>query len=266
MPLLPHIKQQKLCWLFANTFDLNFPWPSCTSDEGTVALAQLDFSNLDPRSSAFWLSLVAHHNVQIDLPLALFDKVMSDTLSRVQNTRAHAQVRVHWDRLRLLVLTRVAIHRLHDPQQAIGLHLVGEFAGLVRRRQAADVRLRPDLEEVHVFVLVAVVLRVANTGAGGSELDFAAAQLFEVAHAVLVLELAIHDVRPDEELRMAVSAEAGAAADAVFIDHAERPEFFKGRVVVAGETEGVEGVQPAVVCMAARVPWSFHDLEVGVGG
>jgi hypothetical protein len=42
-----------------------------------------------------------------------------------------------------------------------------------------------------------------------------------------------------------VRAEAGAALDAVFVYYAERAEVFVFGVVVGGEGEGVEGVEPA---------------------
>jgi hypothetical protein len=44
---------------------------------------------------------------------------------------------------------------------------------------------------------------------------------------------------------VAVGAEAGAALDAVFVDYAKRAEVFVSGIVVAGEAEGVEGVEPA---------------------
>ena len=57
-------------------------------------------------------------------------------------------------------------------------------------------------------------------------------EIFESAHAVLVLELAVHDVRPDEEFSVAVSAESSAALNAIFVDHAKGAEVFIARVVV----------------------------------
>lgn len=44
---------------------------------------------------------------------------------------------------------------------------------------------------------------------------------------------------------MAVGAEARAALDAVFVYYAQGPKVFVLRVVIAGEGEGVEGVEPA---------------------
>jgi hypothetical protein len=79
-----------------------------------------------------------------------------------------------------------------------------------------------------------------------------------------VLELAVDDVRPDEELGVRVRAEAGAALDAVFVDYAQGAEVFVFGVVVAGEAEGVEGVEPAwgfgLVVLA--IGWKLEDENV----
>ena len=64
-------------------------------------------------------------------------------------------------------------------------------------------------------------------------MDFAAAEVFEVAHAVFVLKLAVDDVGPDKEFGMAVSAESGAALNAIFVDHAKGAEVLVARVIIA---------------------------------
>ena len=64
-------------------------------------------------------------------------------------------------------------------------------------------------------------------------MDFATAEVFQVAHAVLMLELAVHDVGPDEEFSVTVSAESSAALNAIFIDHAKGAEVLIARVVIA---------------------------------
>ena len=74
-----------------------------------------------------------------------------------------------------------------------------------------------------------------------------------------MFEFAADDVAPDEEFGVRVRAKARAAFYAVFVDHAEGTERFVGRVVVGGEGEGVEGVEPAVVGVAAVVPGSLCD-------
>lgn len=78
-----------------------------------------------------------------------------------------------------------------------------------------------------------------------------------------MLEFPAHDVRPDEEFAVRVRAEACAALDAVFVYHAQGAEGLVLWGVVGGEGEGVEGVEPAVVGVAAEVPGSFLDAEVG---
>lgn len=95
------------------------------------------------------------------------------------------------------------------------------------------------------MIFVAVVLGVADARARRSELDLASADGFEVTHAVLVLELAVDDVGPDEELGVTVRAEASAALDAVFVDDAQRAKVLVLGVVVVGKGERVERVEPA---------------------
>ncbi len=58
---------------------------------------------------------------------------------------------------------------------------------------------------------------------------------------------------PCEDFHVAVrvSGEAGAGGDAVFVDDAERAEAHVGGVVVVAEAEGMEGAEPAVICVAA---------------
>lgn len=56
---------------------------------------------------------------------------------------------------------------------------------------------------------------------------------------------AADDVRPNPEFGVWVGAETSAGGDAVFVYDAEGAEGFEVGVVVAGEGEGVEGVEPA---------------------
>jgi hypothetical protein len=61
-----------------------------------------------------------------------------------------------------------------------------------------------------------------------------------------------------------VRAEAGAALDAVFVYDAQGPEVFVFGVVVAGEAEGVEGVEPAwrSVLVVLMIGWELMDENV----
>lgn len=54
------------------------------------------------------------------------------------------------------------------------------------RLQATLVRLRPDLQEVDFVFRIAVVLGVPDASTSAGELHFAALEVLEVAHAVLV--------------------------------------------------------------------------------
>ena len=47
---------------------------------------------------------------------------------------------------------------------------------------------------------------MANASPGGGELDFAALEVLEIAHAVFVFEDAVDDVTEDEEFGVTVSS------------------------------------------------------------
>ena len=81
-----------------------------------------------------------------------------------------------------------------------------------------------------------------------------------------MFELAADYVAPDEEFGVRVCAEACAFFYAIFVYYAERAERFVAGVVVGGEGEGVEGVEPAVVGVAAGIPGSLDDFEGRGGG
>ena len=136
-----------------------------------------------------------------ELPGPLSNKLMNNLLARAQNRRIHAKVSLEPNSTFTLLQP---VRRLHYPNQLIRLLLVGKLLRLVMWLQTALVGLGPDLEEVDFGVGVAVVFRVADAGAGGGELDFAALEVFEVAHAVFVFEDAVDDVAEDEEFGVAV--------------------------------------------------------------
>ena len=80
-----------------------------------------------------------------------------------------------------------------------------------------------------------------------------------VAHAVLVLELALEDVGDDLHVLVRMAAEALARRDAVFVHHAQAAEPHVGGIVVGREGECVVGVEPAVVGVAAFVAFADGD-------
>ena len=69
--------------------------------------------------------------------------------------------------------------------------------------------------------------------------------------AAAARQLARQHVADDLHVAVAVVAEARAGGDAVLVDHAQVAEAHVLRIVVAGEGKAVEGLQPAVVGMAA---------------
>lgn len=95
------------------------------------------------------------------------------------------------------------------------------------------------------------------------ELHISTLEVLQVPERVFVLERASHDVGPDEELGVRVGTEAGAGGDAVFVDDAQGAEGFVLRMVVGGEGESVECVEPAVVGVAAGGPGAGGYFEGG---
>ena len=108
--------------------------------------------------------------------------------------------------------------------------------GVVCRREAVLVRLGPDLEEMHLFPasrqlcqeepqaksdsrLVVVVLAVGDTGPAARHLHVAALHRLDVAHVVLVRQLAGDDVREDLELAVRVRGEAGAGLGSAWVEN-----------------------------------------------
>lgn len=129
--LLSHVEEQKLGGLVAHTRNLDRARPSRASDERTITLPELHIADPDSGTTTGWLLLVAHHDMEIDLSQPIADKLMGHTFAWAKDTRTHADIGMHRYRFRLPILTRMAVHRLHEPAQPICLHLVREFARLV---------------------------------------------------------------------------------------------------------------------------------------
>lgn len=78
-------------------------------------------------------------------------------------------------------------------------------------------------------------------------------------------QLATEDVAEDLSIAVRVGGEAGVGCDAVFVQDAQGAEVGVGGVVVVGEGEGVIGVEPAVVGVAAVAGAAEGDAGVGQG-
>src|SRR5229473_766466 len=118
---------------------------------------------------------------------------------------------------------------------------------------------KPDLVQVHGFSGRVIELAVAHAGAGRHALQFAGPDGGTVAHAVLVLQAAIQDIRDNFHIAVTVHAEALAWLHAVFIHDPERAKAHLPGVIIIGEGKGVVGVKPAVVGMAALCRFTYLD-------
>lgn len=87
-----------------------------------------------------------------------------------------------------------------------------------------------------------VVLGVSDARTSRSHLNVPALHRLDVPHAVLVRQLARHDVAEDLGLSMRVGGEASAGSDSVFVDYPQGAKVLEGWVVIVGKGEGVEGL------------------------
>jgi len=145
------------------------------------------------------------------------------------------------------------VGRGHQRQLA-ALGVGVEVLLLVTRRDALAVGQDPDLQEMRRAVGSVVELAVAHAGAGAHALHVAGADHaghcgtgFAVAHAVLVRQRAVEHIADDLHVAVAVCAEASAGGDAVFVDDTQITHAHVAGVVVVGEAEAMETLEPAVV-------------------
>ena len=126
--------------------------------------------------------------------------------------------------------------------------------------------LDPDLVEVGVVLGGGVELAVSHAGAGTHVLEVSGFDDGAVAHAVLMLELALDDVGEDFHVGMGVLGEAAAGSDGVVVDDAEVAEAHVVGIEVVGKGKGEAGLEPAVVGLAAISGGAFGDGGLGLCG
>ena len=164
------------------------------------------------------------------------------------------------------LIVRVGGEHLLEAALAV-LRVQGQL--VVTRLHVPLVGEHPDLQEARPLVVVPVLFAVRDAAAGAHHLDVAVADHLRVAHAVGVLQVALQGNGDDLHVLVRVGVEAHARGHGVVVQHPQHAEVHALRVVVAGEAEGVPGVQPAVVGMASRgggvQDHVAHDAG-GVGG
>jgi hypothetical protein len=153
-----------------------------------------------------------------------------------------------------------------DQAQAAAALGVGEPLLLVARTQAALLGQDPDLQQVQRLGARRIDLAVGHAGAGGHALDLTGLDDRAGAHRVAVLQLAAEHVGDDLHVGVRVGAEAAAGGNLVVVDHPQGPIAHVARIPVVGEREGVPGVQPAVVGVAAFVGASQGDHRLPLPG
>jgi len=100
------------------------------------------------------------------------------------------------------------------------------------------------------LALGVVELAVAHTAACAHALHIAGRNALDVAHAVLVRQLAREHVADDLHVAVAMGAKTGARRDAVLVDHPQIAPAHVLRVKILGKRKAVVALEPAVVGQA----------------
>src|SRR5882724_7570626 len=178
----------------------------------------------------------------------------------LRETVCHFLIAVHQRGIQLRVLMNldraVATIRGGEQAQLAALVFRTEEFLLVAGLDAELIRFDPDLQEMNAVLRRRVVLAVGHARTGAHALHIAGPDHRTGAHAVLVFQFAVEHVADDFHVAVRMLAEALSRGNAVFVDHAQRAVSHVLRIVVTGEGERVEALQPAVVGKSALVAFS----------
>ena len=144
------------------------------------------------------------------------------------------------------------ISRIRREHQLFALYGI-EATLFITRRNAVFFRHDPDLIQMQTLGAAWVVLRVTDTRTRTHNLELTRRNLLFIAHAVLVLNSTFQHVGQNFHIFMRVSAEALPCFNHVVVNHAQRREAHKIRIVIVGKRESMPGVQPAMICMTAFI-------------
>ena len=100
---------------------------------------------------------------------------------------------------------------------------------------------------------VVVELRVTHTRARAHALHIPGGNAFDIAHVVLVGQIARQHIADDLHVLVAVGAKTSARRDPVFVDHPQITPAHELWVLVARKRKTVKRLQPTVVGVASFV-------------
>jgi hypothetical protein len=106
---------------------------------------------------------------------------------------------------------------------------------LVAGWDATLVGLYPNLQKMGFFTFSMVELAVLDAGTCAHALHVARGNAFDIAHAVLVGQIARQHIADDFHVLVAMCAKTGTCSDTIFVDHTQITPAHVRRVVVTGE-------------------------------
>src|SRR5690606_10389268 len=103
---------------------------------------------------------------------------------------------------------------------------------------------------------------VPHAAAGAHALHVTGRNALDVAHAVLVRQIALQHIADDFHVAVTMGTETGAWRDAIFIDHTQIAPAHPGGVKVLCKRKRVKALEPAVVSVSTG--FRAADLHHGV--
>jgi hypothetical protein len=233
--LLVQVEQQHLRRLHADQFDVRFVINRRRVTAGQCLAVQFHFAlgDVDPRMTSR-VQLVRDPVLRRELGQPEFG-VLMDGDGTITSGFARHQVQNAGRRIleRLLRITRC--------------HALG-------------IRLDPDLEQMHGFILRGIEFAMLDALAGGHVLHVAGLDDAAVAHGILVFQLAAQDVGDDLHVAMRMRAETHARHHEIVVDDAQAAITHPVRIVVIRKAEGVITVQPPMTRVAPFVGFKYFHM------
>ena len=137
-----------------------------------------------------------------------------------------------------------------DEMESAGCHAIERLLSVTGSNPFL-VRHDPDLEQMDRLFPGGIKFTMLHSGSGGHVLNLALADLAAVAHGILVLQRAAQDVGDDLHVSVGMQAESHSRHYQVVVDDPQAAKAVPLRIIVIGEAEGVVGIQPTVVGVAA---------------
>ena len=108
----------------------------------------------------------------------------------------------------------------------------------------------PDLQELDLFIGMRILLTMKYACSGAHHLDIALFYHSNVAHAVLMTQIAFQRNRDDFHIVVRMLPKSHSAGNRVVIQYAQSSEMHPVRIIIMSKAECMVGIQPTVISMS----------------